>query len=344
LAAAFAWVLSSPSASAADDRSVCFTAASGPLGQEVYQQAPPPVPHRDGGFAYFPASAFASQSMQRLWRAQGSAYALYYFQWSNRSTQGLVDRGGRTVIPKANIQPGADGALDQRTRFTSTAKADACTLAQTAAVLGRSEADVDAYLKPAGVRAARPSAGGRVGVSEAIDLCVIPPLALPPGAAGVVLDYEVQDGRTPAYTLAFLRRFSALVDGAGLRPILLTNPLNAPTQAWTGISEQNANAIHRLFYRTTLFAWSRNPDGDIARSLARQMDVLKAGGTVEPGRLIVDFELANTTLADAAAAHRFIRDAKLAGVLLWRNGARQGGDCDTDVNRKIACLTLGACR
>lgn len=343
-----------------DSGPACFPPGPGePPSLEIYQQAPPPMSGRDEGFAYFPATAFATQSMERIWRAQPNRYRLYYYQWANRGDaqpdrdDGVrVRRGskhdaeaddGVKINHKANFEPGEGGALDQRASFTTTDKADACTLAQTAAILGLPHATVDGYVDQAGVTPVRLGGGGRIGVPDAVDVCVIPPRSLPPWADGVMLDYEVQDDRSPSYTLAFLTRFSELVRSAGKSPLLLTNPLDAPTQRSTGISIENANLVHHLFDRLTLFAWSGNRQADVAASLDNQWATLQSGGPVDPRRLIVDFELAGTTEADAAAVRSFITAHHIAGVFFWRNGASQGGDCGSAVNQRIACVAFGRC-
>lgn len=322
----------------------CF-AADAPVspGLEIYQQAPPPPPRGGRDYAFYPATAFASQSMDRIWQARREPYPLYYFQWANRSTAGVTNAKGEHIARKGNFQPGAGGPRDQRAGFSSTDKADACTLAQTATALGLEASVADGLARDAGLRLVRLEDGGKTGLADASDECVAPPRALPPEAAGVLLDYEVQDGRTPDYTLAFLTRYAELVRKAGKRSILLINPFDAPSQAYTGVTTANANRIHRLFDRTTVFVWARNAQQSIPKSLERQMAIVAAGGPVDPKRLIVDFELANTTQADAAAVRRFIVDRGLAGVIFWRDYAQQGGACDTPVNRKIACIALGRC-
>ena len=345
LAALLVLAVAAPGVEAsAEPPQTCFKVADNSrLDLEAYQQAPPPLPGKDEGFAYFPATAFATQSTSRILRAGKGRYALYYFQWANRSTEGVTSPAGERVPRKANFQPGWEGALDRRTDFSTVAKADVCTLAQTATVLGRPVAETDRALDDAGVRAARPASRTRSGLADAKDVCVLPPAALARTITGVMLDYEVQDGRSPDESLAFLTRFAELVHHSGKRALLMTNPLNAPTQIYTGVTAANANRIHRLFDRTTLFAWSGAREGDIEASLENQWRVLAAGGSVDPARVIVDFELANTSQADAAAVRRFVQTRHLAGVLFWRNHAQQGGACDSDVNRKIACLGLGAC-
>jgi hypothetical protein len=341
LAAAAAFIAAEPPAEAGPP---CFSAAERPVaGTEVYQQAPPPQPGRESAFVYFPATAFASQSMDRLWQARAQAYRLFYFQWANRSTEGVTNARGVHIDRKGNFQPGIDGALDQRAGFTSTQKADACTLAQTATVLGLSPAIADRFAHDGDIELTHLGAGGRSGLAGASDICVTPPRPLPPGAAGVLLDYEVQDGRTPDYTLAFLTRFANLVHSAGKQAILLINPLDAPSQRYTGVTAANANQIHRLFDRTTIFIWARNAEHDVPASLNAQMSILEAGGPVDPKRLIINFELAHTTQDDAVAVRRFMEARQLAGVMFWRDYAAQGGACDLPVNQKIACVALGQC-
>ena len=210
----------------------CFTAKEQLVpGLEIYQQAPPPVPGGEGGYAFFPATAFASQSMDRLWQARSGPYKLYYFQWANRSTQGVVNARGKLIARKGNFQPGTDGPRDQRTGFTSIEKADACTLAQTAKALGLPTGRSQAFAREAGVRLVSLHNDGRTGLANAVDVCVVPPRAAPARAAGVLLDYEVQDGRTPDYTLTFLTRYADLVHSVGKQAILLINPLDAPSQS-----------------------------------------------------------------------------------------------------------------
>ncbi len=322
----------------------CFTANDRATpGLEIYQQAPPPVPGREAGYAFFPATGFATQSMGGIWQARREPYKLYYFQWANRSTQGVVNARGERIARKGNFQPGSDGARDQRAGFTSIEKADACTLAQTATALGLSADRARGFVRGAGVELVSLRNDGKTGLAQATDACVVPPRALPPQAAGVLLDYEVQDGRTPQQTLEFLTRYAELVRSAGKQSILLINPFDAPSQVYTGITKANANRIHRLFDRTTLFVWSRNRQQSIDESIKSQMAVIGAGGAVDPKRLIVDFELANTTEDEASAVHRFIAQQGLAGVIFWRDYAQQGGACDLPVNRKIACLAQGRC-
>ena len=330
-------------ASAAAQSSVCFHPNERPRPDiAVIQQAPAPPASKGGLSAYYPATAFATQNLDSLWTAEPGTET-YYFQWANRSTVPIRTAAGEAIVRKSNFQPGPIGPFGPRTAFTSIDKANACTLAQSAAVLGLDAAEIERIAAAGGVRIARPPRGERTGVANATDICVVQPRPMPRKATGIVLDYEVQDGRTPAQTLQFLTDFADLTHRAHRKAILMTNGLDAPTQVYTSVNGENASRLANLFDGLSLFIWSRNPEGDVQASFDKQFEIANQGGPVDPKRLFVVFELANTSANDA----RLIRDAMikrgLGGVMFWRNGAKQGGDCASPVNRKIACLALGRC-
>jgi hypothetical protein len=176
-----------------------------------------------------------------------------------------------------------------------------------------------------------------------VDVCILPKERLSSDAAGIVLDYEVQDGRKPEETRHFLGQFADLVHAAGKQAILFTNPFDAPTQRYTGIDASNANAVLRKFDRVGMMLWSRNRQQNLLQSFSAQMQMLRAGGDVEPGRILIVFELQGTTLSDARNVHEIVKKEGFSGVMLWRNHAEVGGACDTASNRKIACLVFGSC-
>jgi hypothetical protein len=321
---------------------VCFTASDNrDLSFEVYQEAPPPVDEVGRNYAFWPATAVATQNLDRLTTTRAHLVK-YYWQWANRSTEGVRNAAGALIERKGNFQPGLQRPLDQRTRFTSIDKANACTLAQTAAVLGQ-DAAAARYAASSGVRIARPEAQGARGMANAVDVCVLLDRPLPADAAGVLLDYEVQDGRTPEQSLSFLTEFARLVHSGHRQAFLLTNPLDAPSQKYTGITEDNAGKLAALYDHMTVFLWHGNAEHDVKASFGRQMDILAKSGPVDPRRLVIAFELANTSTQDARAARDAITSRHMAGVIFWRDYAAQGGACDDPVNIKIACIAFGRC-
>ncbi len=315
----------------------CFTAADNrKLTFEVFQQAPPPrLDHK--GYDFYPLSGAASMQLGTLSGAE-PGYQRYYFQWGNRSNAPLLNPKGKLVPRKLNLQSGFGLPRRQRTPFSTIARANACTLAQTANVLGLPR-ETRAFARAVGLTLAfeTPSAAP-VGPQ---DVCVLAKGRLPKDGAGVLLDYETHDGRTVQQTTAFLRDYSRLVHKAGRKAILLINPFDAPTQRYNGITAENANAIVSLFDRTTIFLWSRSVQGNIAASYQSQKTIIEQGGRFDGSRILIDFELANTTLDDARLVRRLIETDKLAGVIFWRNGALQGGSCSSPVNQKIGLIALG---
>lgn len=317
----------------------CFTAADNrALRHEVIQQAPPPRPGARA-YAYYPLTGAATMQLGSLDRGS-AAYARYYFQWGNRSNAPIVMPGGRQIARKPNFQSGAGLPRHQRTPFTSIDRANGCTLAQTATVLGLS-AEAAAFARGAGISLVNETRQADMGDLGPADTCVVANATLPRDGTGVLLDYELADGRTPAQTTAFLRAYAALVRKAGRKSILMIDPFDAPSQRYNGISEANAHEIVQMFDRTTIFLWSRNAHNSIPASYRAQKAMIERGGAFDGSRILINFELANTTLDDAAFVRDTIRGDRLAGVLLWRDHAVQGGACDLPVNRKLAIVALG---
>lgn len=321
------------------DAASCFAAtrqARPPF--RVFQQAAPPQ-RGQSGYTHYPLTDAATMQLGKLATAQRGV-GLWYFQWGNRSNAPLRNRAGRLLPRKPNFQPASGPLRRQRSPFTSIERADACTLAQTARLLGADARSAE-FARAAQITLVAERDQPDVGPVSADDTCVLAAKRLPDNATGVFLDYEVADGRTPEQSLAFLRRFAALVHGAGRKAGVMINPLDAPTQVWTGITGPVARQLVAEFEYTTIWLWSRNAQGSLPASYARQMELLRAEGPVDGRRVLALFELADTSEADARFVHEAVRRDGLAGVMLWRNGAVQGGACDTPVNRKTALLVFG---
>ncbi len=319
----------------------CFTAADNArLGFEVYQQAPPPS-RQSRAYAYYPLTAAVSSQLRALGAAPDGVQSWYY-QWANRASTPLTGDGGRAIVRKLNIQPSSSGKRRQRSAFSTIERADACTLAQAASLLGR-DARGRTIAISAGITLTGEAATPETDRATPIDTCLTANGMLPARASGIVLDYEVQDGRNPAMTEQFLKAYADLVHDADRRVILLVNPLDSPgEQRFTGVVAANASRIVALFDRTMLVLWSGNVHHSLADSYAAQMAILRAGGPIDTRRVLIDFELAGTTLEDAQLVRKLIARDRLAGVLFWRNHAAQGGDCDSAVNRRIATIALGS--
>lgn len=322
----------------------CFgpeTIARAPF--EVIAQAPPPPADGATNYSHYPLTAAATMNLGALQRSESSV-GKYWFLWANRCHDLGFNAGtcgwnkkGNFVFPRIRA-----GERDIRPFFSSFAAANGCTLIQAAHALGHADADIRDRAAQARVTLTTEGAP-ELEKGNLVDVCILPAQRLPRDASGIVLDYEVQDGRKPEETRRFLEQFADLVHAAGKQAILFTNPLDAPTQRYTGIDASNANAVLRKFDRVGMMLWSRNRQQNLLESLSSQMALLRAGGDVDPGRLLIVFELQGTTLDDARKVHEIVRNEGFSGVMLWRNYAEVGGACDTASNRKIACLVFGSC-
>jgi hypothetical protein len=320
---------------------ICFSASDNArLAFAAIQQAPPPSPGAADTYPGYPFSDLVTMQLGRIASDEKGAHQ-YYAQWANRADR--LATGGRQLSLKANLQPRTQGSRVQRSGFTSVERANFCTLAQTSSVLGLPMDQLRARALSLGVTLREESKVADTGGVAADNLCVLAEGRLPASAAGIMLDYEVGDGRTPAETAAFLVGYADLVHRAGKRVGLLLDPLDAPSQQRTGIDQSNAAKIARRFDWSTIFLWAANRQHDLRGSFASQMAILNAGGGVDPRRLVVDFELSDTTLPDAAAARSLILAYHLRGVMFWRHGVSQGGACQEPANRKIACVAFGNC-
>jgi hypothetical protein len=293
---------------------------------EVMQNAPPPAEDAQPGYRYYPATAFLSMNLSSLIASKATAKK-YYWQWANH---------GPRRVAKGNLGPYVPSqASPTKLFFASPEAANACTLAQTAAVLGFNDLVPQyAHRGAISILDAAPPPG------DLQDVCPIFRQRLPVEAKGVLLDYEVQDGRTPKQTLEFLLEYAALVHRANKQAILYTNPLDAPTQELTGVDASNAGQLNDAYDAMSIFAWSRNRQQNLEASLDSQLQIL---GERNLHKVYVTYELNGTSLDDAALVRALIFKNNLLGVLFWRNLATPGGACSSAPNRKISCLVHGTC-
>ena len=294
----------------------CFTATDKPS-VPVWMQAPPPAADAQAGYAYYPATVAATVQVDKL-RSSKSGVQGAYWQWSNHGPR--ASDGGA----KGNITPGSPGV---QIRFSTSDKADACTMAQTAAVLGLDPAPyLDGLIRTTASQA-----------TDTRDVCILQAATIPAGDP-VLLDYEVADGRTAAHTLTFVTQWAALVHKGDHKAVLYSNALDAPSQRWTKLTPVAKQAAES-FELISILLWARNAQHDVNQSFVVQ----QAGYDAAAAKILITFELADTTMDDARTVRGLLMEGKAAGVSFWRNHATQGGDCSSDANRKIACVALGRC-
>ncbi len=190
-------------------------------------------------------------------------------------------------------------------------------------------------------------------------------------APGLVLDYEVQDGRStgvgasagdPNGSLNFIKALHAdthaVADSNGkqqapARLALFTNPLNAPTMPQSGLDASNLYKICQNYadlISIQLFGGAQ--EGSFSASYADQIALLKAGavksggsGAIPYGKLILTFDVSGARAADAVFAHNLLQQGATTSpptapqaVWFWNDGA---SDCATATNAQITTVLQG---
>jgi len=311
---------------------------------EVIQQAAPPAVDDDPGYRYWPATSTVSLNISGLNSSKAQAIKKYWFHWANRCQPGIGRRAcgwnpkGNLVFPRLTIEAGGE----IRTFFSSHESANACTLAQAAHALGADRATIEQYAERGGVKLVR-HGDSRTAATDnrLIDVCILADEILAKEITAIVLDYEVQDNRTPQETEEFLLEYAKLVRGRNRQVMLYTNPLDAPTQKWTGVGRANAPTLAKAFNAVGMTLWSRNRQGSIPASAGAQAKIL--GPDVDPSHVFAVFELNGTTERDAGYVHDLVKTKGYRGLMIWRNGIDVRDDCRPDVRRKLLCLIGKPC-
>jgi len=189
----------------------CFTDADDARLQfDVFQNAPPS--HMDSAdWPYYPASGAASAQITAL-NTTAQQLKLFYWQWANHGTR---------AVAKGNLAPGVADVTKTIVNFSTIDKANACTLAQTAFALGKSN-----YGNGVAARHGLQVTSVVPTNPSMTDVCIVPGQMLSPNVGGILLDYEVQDGRTALQTKNFLIAWASMVHGAGRKAFLYSNPLD----------------------------------------------------------------------------------------------------------------------
>jgi hypothetical protein len=349
------------------DGAHCFTATDDQErldGIRVFQQAFPPIDDEmDASYPYWPCTDAATfQDFSRSSWTGGNIWALV---WANRCNTGAAWNRKPNPLP-APVE--RVGRLECRAVFTTHEKANAATRCQVRSLLGMAPEDRMApWLQIDGTSAAdlvaestfrtQPGAYCRSNVTwmdttyrVMVDKVLLPAARLDEGVnadnrAGVMLDYEVQDGRRPEITEAVVGQLAHDIHGSGKQLFFFSNPFNAPTQQHTGCTADNLPRILGAVDQMGVFLWSGDPSGSIPTSYATQLDMLGPLTDADPAKLVVVFELGDpgTSVADAGWLHDLLHagGTHLDKVMFWRNYATQGGSCDTATNQKISIVCFG---
>lgn len=337
-------------------------------GTRVFQLVPPPRSDKLAeNYAYWPATDFSSGNAKAVNDSTWTGGDSWYFQWANRTNYGTAWNKKPNPTPSPAIRLGKDSAgkdIECRLTYTSIARANAATRSQIRYTLGMtreqymqpwlllpgtSEAD---FVNDDTFRASPTSYcttafnwngwQGNLNYMVATDKVLLPALRMSKTSqTGIVLDYEVQDSRKPETTQAFIKGVAADVHRMGKKLMVISNPLNAPTQKYTSLTAGNLPAILDDVDYLSLMLWSKNREGSIPKSYDNQIKLL---GKLEKGeykKLVLYFELGvpGTTLDDARWVYKKLHDTDErhpSAIMFWRNGAVQGELGPTFTNQKMS--------
>jgi hypothetical protein len=336
---------------------------------------------------WYPATDYAMTSIPMINRqgetsASGLTFRRHYLLWANRciNFKGLtpdLDSCRNTTRVKGNGYPGLIGhgkplAEQLRTAFSTYAKADACTLISAHALIDGDWTAMEAKAKAVGLTlvpgdtdrtklaamARQVEAGNGTKTRFLVDICI--PETQPMGStgAGIVLDYEVFDGRRPESVTALFRDLAAITRSRGKTFIVVTNPLPREPNGIVASNVRDVIDVVDAFAPTiTTGATPGNPDillKEKPRTISpmddyrRQIGVLTDSGRAtltkaQRAKIIWNISLFDTGLPEAKFFHDEIIAQGYRGLMIFRHFTKQGGSCSRAANQITSCLAFGAC-
>jgi len=354
---------------------------------DVFQIGAPPRhtesthAREDAGSPVLPASDFVTKSVVMLNGAKSGEHEFkkHYLLWANRCIfmNGYTpntESCRNTTRTKGNGYPsmslGRTLSDQLRAGFSTYAKANTCTILNAMKVLGESEGALIARAKAANVtliaQGTAPSELNRLAQTVAagngkrarylVDICVLENQPIARDVAGIVLDYEVFDGRTPTETLSFLRELQTIVKQHSKTLIVATNPLPRPPN---GIDETNIHAILNLVNGFAVPISSGGSPGNSVSEVPsrprrqspvddykKQLAIIAASTPLDDSvkqKLLWNVSLYDLKLAEAKELQAIFKAQNYHGIMIFRNYVKPGGSCSRPENQTIACLAFGDC-
>jgi hypothetical protein len=337
---------------------------------------------------YYPATDYVTSSArvmrdQPMTTASGDKFRTHYMLWANRCIfmkDITPDTNACRNVSRTKGNGYPTMAMDRslaeqlRTAYSTYAKANACTLVGAMHALGEDAGEIERRARTAGItvvsnkdkdglasmaRVVVAGTGKQATTAKyLVDTCVVEAEAMGPNAAGIVLDYEVFDNRTPAEALAFLREMHDLIRRHGKTFIIATNPL---PREQNGIDRSNVRDVLEIIDGLALPISSGATVGVPKISLAQrerthspidsynvQLGVLTDNGRAPlsrsaRGKIIWNVSLYDTALSEARFFREVVVSQGYRGVMIFRNYVKQGGACSRPANQVTACLAFGDC-
>jgi hypothetical protein len=320
---------------------------------EVMRQVIPPTNNAYPTSEFIPGTIYstlrAPDVMENSSNYDYSKYDLYHFLWANRcNTCNPKNKGN---LPELEI-----GKYKVRFYFDTVNKANACTILQLRKLLNHDKGNLQEAAKSAGLRIAYTKDQVQAvskNTNRAVNVCFMSneselELSSNANLKGIVLDYEVGDGRSPTVTSSFIATLNRTLGDKKL--IFYSNDIINGGEK-NGIDKTSApkillhsDAVGILLHKKLLETET------VASAINRQLGIYGANTAAEMRKVYVTFEL-NLDLNKAIQTRNIIKSKKLLGVMEWRNGANPGpilNKCtysDFDAfHKKMICLSYGICK
>lgn len=160
---------------------------------------------------------------------------------------------------------------------------------------------------------------------------------------GIALDYEAQDQRSEAETLALIQWCAGQTSTLGWRLFVYTNPLDTATSAANGLGPGNLPAVAQAADFTSILIGAPHSVGGVYEAFRRQLAAF--GPDVDHARLAL-------TVAPSGERHealqagyvfrRLLTDwSRIRACWVWPNLMPMGGDDDSQANRMIGAAFFG---
>jgi len=310
---------------------------------DVFRQAALPLNDLVRSSA-FPASGFMTgeSNLDKFPLSKTSAKK-YFFLWANRCQGGpkgdLCGHNQKGNLPSLRI-----GKVDHRFFFSSVVKANACTIAQSLQLVGQEDAArkvltnnrVKMIRKGHSQPESLMSKKGRF-----VDVCYLYfENALSPFLDGVVIDYEVSDGRSPEQTSAVLSRVIDVFRNHELKVGLWTNSLIVKTAERNGISAANGRHLLNMFNFVSVLVYEANSVSSIPQILSDQEKVYGISKASERKKILLTVGLGKSTGDQLRITRAEALKRGYKGIGVWNNFA-DFTKCSSRGFRQVQCLVYG---
>ncbi|WP_295396260.1 hypothetical protein [uncultured Thiodictyon sp.] len=177
-----------------------------------------------------------------------------------------------------------------------------------------------------------------VGSGDTVNVCRISVTPLNADVSAVVLDYEVQDNRSPADSAKFIKAISSIVKKYNKKLFLYVNPLNAGGAKTSGLTpELFGDVVDYVDYIGLLI--TRRKGKALQEDIDDQHGLLAGWG----GKLAFVVDISNFTDDEMIVIRKNAFKYKVKFVMLWRNGSSFGDNCSTRSYASVKCLVSGNC-